>query len=760
MNLSGNDFNVIPVEISSMVSLTSIDFTLNKIESLCNGDNEILLPKSITKLKMRSNKLDNIEYITELENLEEVYLDSNRLRVLPSEISKLKNLRILHLYINSIKYLPEDIGHLSSLRDLDISMNRIVEIPDSFSNLNSLNLLYAHSNQISSLNDDLFKGLTSLSQIILSNNKIKKLPSSINHASMLFSLDINQNKLKNFPTLDGIKLGSIDLGNNNLKQMPSTLYDHEYIVALNVFGNQIKSIHDSISNLKNLRKINLSYNHIQNLPESFTSLQELAEINLSGNKMKTIPNQIFSLIKLRILSLSNNQIKDIHEDIKNLSQLKDLHLEVNEIKSLESLYSLSSLEELNVSHNRIESIGKDITKLTSLQWFDISGNLLSEIDLDYMPSLTHIKILFNNIIEKPLFNQNLSIVDSGNPYNQKRFKKKKNKLKLSNSNNNNDLLNDEEVIIDDNNNNDNNNNNNENESDSIVKNNKSNSNSSLSNSGGSPRIYNYRQNFGWAETRGRRPEMQDSLVLEHRLNQMNIDLFGLFDGHAGSESADLCSSILITMMEKSLNNFYNNDRNIEDLKLCMNKTMEYLHQEVVKNNYVDGTAALIGLIIDHHDYIDKVNNEEPLLVIANSGDQRIVLCDGDNAINLTKDHKPDDVGELNRIKSGGGFVSENKRVNGILALSRAVGDVSLQPHVTYEPQVVVVTIKEEMEFIIIACDGLWDVISSEMAVKIVKEENDPVKAAVILKDYAYSLGSTDNISVIVYRFKKPNIRRK
>src|SRR5690606_24844600 len=135
-------------------------------------------------------------------------------------------------------------------------------------------------------------------------------------------------------------------------------------------------------------------------------------------------------------------------------------------------------------------------------------------------------------------------------------------------------------------------------------------------------------------------------------------------------------------------------------------------------------------------------------------------CDGDNAINLTKDHKPDDVGELNRIKSGGGFVSENKRVNGILALSRAVGDVSLQPHVTYEPQVVVVTIKEEMEFIIIACDGLWDVISSEMAVKIVKEENDPVKAAVILKDYAYSLGSTDNISVIVYRFKKPNIRRK
>jgi len=57
----------------------------------------------------------------------------------------------------------------------------------------------------------------------------------------------------------------------------------------------------------------------------------------------------------------------------------------------------------------------------------------------------------------------------------------------------------------------------------------------------------------------------------------------------------------------------------------------------------------------------------------------------------------------------------------------------------------------EYRFLIIACDGLWDVVSNEKAIEIVDKYPEPVRAASALRDYAHLLGSTDNISVIVFK---------
>jgi len=139
------------------------------------------------------------------------------------------------------------------------------------------------------------------------------------------------------------------------------------------------------------------------------------------------------------------------------------------------------------------------------------------------------------------------------------------------------------------------------------------------------------------------------------------------------------------------------------------------------------------------------------LIIANAGDQRAVLSRASCTVQITTDHKPDEPGEKFRIYNAGGFVNEQKRVNGILALSRSLGDADLQPYVTFEPEVFFVELKEDDRFLILACDGLWDVMSNTKAVEIVDKYRDPVRAAAALRDYAFLLGSTDNISVIVYR---------
>jgi len=140
------------------------------------------------------------------------------------------------------------------------------------------------------------------------------------------------------------------------------------------------------------------------------------------------------------------------------------------------------------------------------------------------------------------------------------------------------------------------------------------------------------------------------------------------------------------------------------------------------------------------------------LIVANAGDQRAVVAKGDIAVPITTDHKPDEPGEKLRIYDEGGFVNEQKRVNGILALSRSLGDADLQPYVTYIPEVNFVDLSSgDYRFLIIACDGLWDVVSNEKAIELVDKYTDPVKSASALRDYAHLLGSTDNISVIVYR---------
>lgn len=162
------------------------------------------------------------------------------------------------------------------------------------------------------------------------------------------------------------------------------------------------------------------------------------------------------------------------------------------------------------------------------------------------------------------------------------------------------------------------------------------------------------------------------------------------------------------------------------------------------------------------------------LITANVGDSRAVLCRNGTALDLTRDHKPNDPIEKERIYQRGGTVVwhgpvDNQgepvehlglyRVNGNLALSRAVGDRSERPAVTADPELSVVQIQMECdEFIILATDGLWDALSSTDAVSFVRKllemshndeslERDSIAGLIV--EEALRRGSFDNITVII-----------
>lgn len=142
-----------------------------------------------------------------------------------------------------------------------------------------------------------------------------------------------------------------------------------------------------------------------------------------------------------------------------------------------------------------------------------------------------------------------------------------------------------------------------------------------------------------------------------------------------------------------------------------------------------GTTALAALVLGSS------------LVVANAGDSRAVLCRRGRAIELTQDHKPNSPFEAQRIRDAGGTVCIEGLLNGELSVSRAIGDyfstdlkyidstgtLFLGP-LTAEPDVATHVITPEDEFVLLACDGLWDVFSSQRAVEFargkLREHND------------------------------------
>jgi len=148
-----------------------------------------------------------------------------------------------------------------------------------------------------------------------------------------------------------------------------------------------------------------------------------------------------------------------------------------------------------------------------------------------------------------------------------------------------------------------------------------------------------------------------------------------------------------------------------------------------------------------------------VLYTANVGDARIVLCRNGKALRLSYDHKGSDENEGKRIAGAGGLILNN-RVNGVLAVTRALGDAYMKDLVTGHPYTTETVIQPDMdEFLILACDGLWDVCSDQEAVDLIRNIQDPQIASKALVDHALARFSTDNLSCMVVRFDNKAVQQ-
>lgn len=242
--------------------------------------------------------------------------------------------------------------------------------------------------------------------------------------------------------------------------------------------------------------------------------------------------------------------------------------------------------------------------------------------------------------------------------------------------------------------------------------------------------------------------MEDTYIAKSKFYK-NMDMYAVFDGHAGSFVSEFLAREATSTLIQAFEN--NKGRSIEDTMFIAINT---LHTELKKyeQSKNTGSTALIAIRNGMYWYI------------ANIGDCRAITNVNATAVPLTKDHKPIRPKEYQRITSmPKGFVTnypmDVPRVNGMLAVSRSLGDLYLSPYVRWEPEVSLVKQKPESYLFVLASDGLWDTMSDQDVVDVYMQGihvqgKGKVTSQVLGKcteeviTQAIARGSQDNITVI------------
>jgi Leucine-rich repeat (LRR) protein len=273
--------------------------------------------------------------------------------------------------------------HQESLTTLDLSFNNIISFcgrpkkPICMKSLTELSLIL---NEISTLESTVFNGevLPVLKTLRLSNNKLTELPDEFCSINSLEKLFIDHNNLaslpKNFGNLK--KLIHLDLGSNCIKELPESFQNLRELFVLDLKSNQIESVSNQI----------------------LENLCELSDLFLSGNKLS---NETFSLKimgkhmkNLNILNLGFNNFTSIHEIFEFedeekgelcLPNIKQLILTGNKLTSFpDQLTKRSSLSILHLAHNRLKTLPENFFQnLKNIQKLSLCGN---QLDNRVLPS--------------------------------------------------------------------------------------------------------------------------------------------------------------------------------------------------------------------------------------------------------------------------------------------------------------------------------------------------------------------------------------
>jgi len=276
--------------------------------------------------------------------------------------------------------------------------------------------------------------------------------------------------------------------------------------------------------------------------------------------------------------------------------------------------------------------------------------------------------------------------------------------------------------------------------------------------------------------RGKRKHMEDTFKAEGDLfNDGETSFYAVFDGHAGSKAAAFAANRLHIDIKNELSplrcksGFQKSDSS--DISSAISTGFQNVDSKFLKTarerGWPDGTTAVAAVVLGRKasdregDKSSKPSTKSSAhLYVANTGDSRCILIKNGQAVPLSEDHKPNREDERARIEASGGHVVYlgTWRVEGILAVGRAIGDQYLKKYVIPDPEIRHHELTNEDVALVLATDGVWDVLSNQEVADIctaklnrsggtMKQKLDILARCITKK--AYDSGSVDNITTLV-----------
>lgn len=201
-------------------------------------------------------------------------------------------------------------------------------------------------------------------------------------------------------------------------------------------------------------------------------------------------------------------------------------------------------------------------------------------------------------------------------------------------------------------------------------------------------------------------------------------IFSVFDGHGGRAAADFAAEHLHDAILREVNGVSKSPQRVGEEGLERDPELV----EEVKDAMIRGFLATDQRFLSECHLRGGATATTAFLCagriwVANVGDCRAVMCEGGEAVALTHDHRPDRAEERRAVERRGGEVVSifgTSRVQGVLGVSRALGDRELKQYITAEPEVYSGPISDRSEFLILGTDGLWDVVGNQEATGLVR----------------------------------------
>lgn len=686
-------------------TLTCLSLEGNDLESVPDW---VFQMKQIQELTLFGNKIKSVQIPAMESEMRVLNLSYNPLESITASTEV--HIQMLNLAHTKLKGLPDteklgcrslimgkcciegviDFELVGDVALLDLSGNKITGVGEKFwESCGKLVGLNLAHNLIASLPNNL-PTPHHISRLVLTGNLLRELPECLMDSSSLEVFNVSRNRLVSIPPFHFPQLREFVVSFNELTEIPDSFNGCSYLNTLDVGGNKLTDLPQSLGSCRRIMDVNCHSNEMIRIPPVCMSFPSVKNLTLSNNKLTTLTDSIGILFMIRVFDISNNHITEFPSFISNYSEMRHF----------------------NASHNRIASIPPEFVFPERLHSLDLSFNLLTEWTTALPETVRLLSLSYNPLTSLPSLRtltglRYLSVAGSVNLTGQldicesckctvETFGTKLEPVRVS-----------KDILVA--------------------------SECSVNCQEG------FSRSFGIAATLGTRPTMEDSVVA---LADKNTSVFAVFDGHAGCRASHLASSYLRDNIKD-----FSEDLEPSDMALEIVKHFANLNQYLSGQGVTDGTTAAFLLMKGDMCYCTGI------------GDSRIIRVFTEESEDVefeqvTTDHKVTDPEEFERLRASGHSVCSDCRIQKKLAVSRSLGDFwACDSGIFVDPEVTMFAIGDLDKGLVIACDGLWDVIDGKTTARIVRQAKTATDAAVTLKNMALAAGSTDNISIVVVDYR-------